>query len=127
MRQHHLSIRTADIFGSMAFYERLGFEMETRFTAGIALACWLTGPLGRLELIQIPDPHPAPDAFADPHYVGYYHLSIEVEALDQTLETLKGAKVLLPPQIQEIGEDRYRVAFIADPDGLPIEIMEKQG
>ncbi len=125
MRLHHLSIRTADIFAAIAFYERLGFMMETRFTAGITLACWLTGPLGRLELMQIPEPHPAPDAFGDPHYVGYYHLSIEVDSLEDSLADLQDAQILLPPQIQEIGEERYRVAFIADPDGLPIELLER--
>jgi catechol 2,3-dioxygenase-like lactoylglutathione lyase family enzyme len=63
---HHFSIRTADIFRSMAFYERLGFKVEERFTAGITLACWMRGPWGRLELIQVPQPHPAPDPFGIP-------------------------------------------------------------
>jgi hypothetical protein len=40
---HHISIKTADIFGAVSFYEALGFSMETRFTAGITLACWMMG------------------------------------------------------------------------------------
>ena len=128
MRLHHVSIRTADIFRAIAFYQHLGFETETRFTTGMTLACWMTGSLGRLELIQIPEPQPAADAFGDPHYVGYYHLSLEVvdvAALLQTLTEQAGGTVLLDPQIQEIGDHQYRVAFLADPDGLPIELLQR--
>ena len=128
MRLHHVSIRTADIFRAIAFYEHLGFEIETRFTTGMTLACWMTGSLGRLELIQIPEPQPAADAFGDPHYVGYYHLSLEVEdvgALLQTLTEDAGGTVLLDPQIQAIGDHQYRVAFLADADGLPIELLQR--
>ncbi|MFN5611311.1 MAG: VOC family protein, partial [Pseudanabaena sp.] len=31
---------------------------------------------------------------------------------------------LLPPREQTIGDRTYQVAFIADPDGLPIELMQ---
>ncbi|MEL6910952.1 MAG: VOC family protein, partial [Cyanobacteria bacterium J06598_4] len=74
---HHASIRTADIHQAIAFYEQLGFTVKERFTTGYTLACWLTGLGGRIELIQIPEPKPAPDAFSDEHYVGYYHLSFD--------------------------------------------------
>lgn len=73
---HHASIRTANIHRAIAFYEQLGFSVCDRFTAGITLACWMEGLGGRIELIQIPEPKPAPDAFGDEHYVGYYHLSL---------------------------------------------------
>jgi len=42
------------------------------------LACWMEGLGGRIELIQIPQPRPAADAFEDEHYVGYYHLSFDI-------------------------------------------------
>ncbi len=134
MKLHHFSIRTADIFRSIAFYEGLGFVVEERFTAGITLACWMLSPWGRLELMQVPQPHPAPDPFGDPHYVGYYHPSLEIGpewgSLADYLQHLQ-AKVpltlLLPPQRQQIGGQVYEVAFIADPDGLPIELICPQG
>jgi catechol 2,3-dioxygenase-like lactoylglutathione lyase family enzyme len=132
---HHVSIRTADIFRSIAFYEQIGFVMEERFTAGSTLACWMVGLSGRIELLQIPEPKPAADAFGDEHYVGYYHLSFEVgnlaASLPEWLERLSDRLVaiaqplviLLPPQQQMIGDRVYEVAFIADPDGLPIEFL----
>jgi catechol 2,3-dioxygenase-like lactoylglutathione lyase family enzyme len=75
---HHVSIRTANIYRAIAFYEQLGFEVNERFTTGYTLACWMQGPLGRIELIEIPQPKPAPDAFGDEHYVGYYHISFDL-------------------------------------------------
>lgn len=148
---HHVSIRTADIFKSMAFYEQLGFQVSDRFTAGYTLACWMERPGGRLELIQIPEPKPAPDAFHDEHYVGYYHLSFDVGAdvaadgmldtaepfknLPDWLSAFQGrlgtigqqATVLLEPQQQQIGDRLYEVAFLADPDGLAIEFLRLVG
>ena len=143
---HHISIRTANIHRAIAFYELLGFEVKERFTTGYTLACWLTGLGGRIELIQIPEPKSAPDAFGDEHYVGYYHLSFDltdrVTSLSQWLksltqdfdqahqaqpEVIKPLKILLTPQQQQIGNQIYEVLFIADSDGLPLEFIRCQG
>ena len=124
---HHFSIKTADIFQAIAFYEALGFSLETRFTAGITLACWMTGANTRLELMQVPEPQITTNGFDDEAYVGYYHLSFAVENLEIYLQKLVSKlgklKVLLMPRVQEIGDHTYTVAFIADPDGLPIELI----
>ncbi len=123
---HHLSIRTRDIFQAMTFYERLGFTAEERFTTGATLACWLVGIHGRIELIQIPEPHPAPDCWLDEHYTGYYHLSLQVENLAELMMRLQaqGTVILLEPQLQTIGSQTFKIAFICDSDGLPIELLE---
>jgi catechol 2,3-dioxygenase-like lactoylglutathione lyase family enzyme len=139
---HHASIRTANIHRAIAFYEQLGFSVCDRFTAGITLACWMEGLGGRIELIQIPEPKPAPDAFGDEHYVGYYHLSFDLTEKTQDLSTwlsdlkaqfaaaavnnplqFEPLKILLEPTQQMIGECVYEVAFIADCDRLPLEFL----
>ena len=139
---HHASIRTADIHRAIAFYEQLGFAVNERFTTGYTLACWMTGLGGRIELIQIPEPKPAPDAFNDEHYVGYYHLSFDLtdstsdlsqwlEKLEQSIKSVREGdpsrlsplKILLQPEQQMIGDRVYEVAFIADTDGLPLEFI----
>ncbi|MEO0769740.1 MAG: VOC family protein [Cyanobacteria bacterium J06649_4] len=131
---HHASIKTADIHQAIAFYERLGFEVSTRFTAGVTLACWMEGLGGRIELMQVPEPRPALDAFTDEHYTGYYHLSFDMtvhtESLSDWVSTLRRGvssggqlRVLLEPQQQQIGDDIYEVAFLADTDGLPLEFI----
>ena len=126
MSLHHTSIRTADIFQAIAFYERLGFEIDERFTTGSTLACWMTGSNARIELIQVPRPNTPPDPFGDEHYVGYYHLSFLVDSLETAIGKLGEVKILLPPTQQSIGDRSYRVAFVADPDGLPVELLEEQ-
>ena len=139
---HHASIRTADIHQAIAFYEQLGFTVKERFTTGYTLACWMTGLGGRIELIQIPEPKPAPDAFNDEHYVGYYHLSFDLTestsdlsswlkdlkqknaiAIQEDTQLTQPLKVLLEPEQQMIGDLVYEVAFIADTDGLPLEFI----
>ncbi len=139
---HHASIRTANIHRAIAFYEQLGFSVLERFTTGYTLACWMEGLGGRIELIQIPQPGSAPDAFGDEHYVGYYHLSFDLteitDELPSWLTTLKqrfteaqkhqpeqyqSLKVLLEPTQQQIGDLIYEVTFIADTDGLPLEFI----
>jgi catechol 2,3-dioxygenase-like lactoylglutathione lyase family enzyme len=139
---HHASIRTADIFRAIAFYELLGFSVQARFTTGYTLACWMEGLNGRIELIQIPQPNPAPDMFGDEHYVGYYHLSFDLSSVTGDLSTwllalnqrfaqasqehpeqVHPLTVLLEPEQQMIGDRVYEVAFIADADGLPLEFI----
>lgn len=142
---HHASIRTADIHQAIAFYEQLGFEVCERFTAGITLACWMEGLGGRIELLQVPEPRPAADAFADEGYTGYYHLSFDlthtVDDLPRWIDALKmqfshaasdsdqikPLKILLEPTQQLIGDRVYEVAFIADADGLPLEFIRVMG
>jgi catechol 2,3-dioxygenase-like lactoylglutathione lyase family enzyme len=141
---HHVSIRTANIHRAIAFYENLGFIVQERFTTGYTLACWMEGLGGRIELIQIPQPKPAPDAFGDEHYVGYYHLSFDLTAVvddlpswlaalqqrfDETSqlhhESSQPLQILLEPEQQMIGDRVYEVAFIADADGLPLEFIRQ--
>ena len=141
---HHASIRTRDIHRAIAFYGQLGFTVQERFTTGMTLACWMTGLGGRIELIQIPEPHPAADAFSDEHYTGYYHLSFDLTEVTPSLpewlnqlrqsfieasaeQNLGTLKVLLEPQQQMICDHVYEVAFIADADGLPLEFIRVLG
>ncbi|WP_416672618.1 VOC family protein [Egbenema bharatensis] len=138
---HHASIRTADIHRAIAFYEQLGFQVCERFTAGMTLACWMEGLGGRIELLQVPEPRPAADAFHDEGYTGYYHLSFDltdtVDDLPRWVDALKKQfshaasdsdqiaplKILLEPIQQMIGDRVYEVTFIADADGLPLEFI----
>ena len=139
---HHASIRTAHIHRAIAFYEQLGFQVCERFTTGYTLACWMEGLRGRIELIQIPEPKPAPDAFGDENYVGYYHLSFDLTGATANLpgwlnhlkdqfekatraspDLYQPLKVLLEPTQQMIGDSVYEVTFIADTDGLPLEFI----
>lgn len=139
---HHISIRTADIMKAIAFYELLGFQVRERFTTGYTLACWLEGLGGRIELIQIPEPNPAPDSWHNEHYVGYYHISFDITEYTKSLPSwlkeleekfrqnskddsslFSPLNILLSPQQQIIGDKVYEIAFITDTDNLPLEVV----
>ena len=82
---------------------------------------------GRIELIQMLEPKPAPEIWLDEHYTGYYHLSLLVQNVEESLKILKSYEIpiLMETIEQQIGSERYRVAFVLDPDRLPIELIEK--
>ncbi|MER3588945.1 MAG: bleomycin resistance protein, partial [Mastigocladus sp. ERB_26_1] len=73
---------------------------------------------------------------------GYYHLSFDLTEVTPDLpsylknltesfalaaqeqpEYLQPLKILLEPTQQQIGDRIYEVAFIADADGLPLELI----
>ena len=145
---HHVSIRTSNIHKAITFYEILGFTIQNRFTTGYTLACWMQGLGGRIELIEIPEPRVAPNIFQDNHYVGYYHISFDLthhtsdlstwldelrinfckyEYSENNLNNFSFPIILLEPQKQIIGDKLYEIAFIQDPDRLPLEFIRTLG
>ncbi|ASC73171.1 hypothetical protein XM38_041330 [Halomicronema hongdechloris C2206] len=136
---HHASIRTADIHRAIAFLRaprlyRAGTLYRRHYPSLLAGRAG-----GRIELMQVPQPRPAADAFADEHYTGYYHLSFDltdrVASLSEWLSQLQHQFdqasqpliVLLSPQQQMIGATVYEVMFLADADGLPLEFLREMG
>ncbi len=58
---------------------------------------------------------------------GYAHVAFVVDGLEETVETLKGqgVKVTLEPKTLTADGNDYRLAFIEDPDGYKIELVER--
>lgn len=125
---HHVSIRTRDLAAAEAFYRTLGFVAEARFTVGGQRpACWLTGAHGRLELIQVASDRALCDGVTYPDHVGYDHLALLVDGLDDLLPTLAaaGARALGAVASRMMNGRSYRVIFIRDPEGLLLELIEE--
>jgi lactoylglutathione lyase len=57
-----------------------------------------------------------------PEPIGYLHFCVQVNNLEQALEHL--ATMNVKPERKFIGRARQRIAFISDPDGNSIELME---
>lgn len=57
-----------------------------------------------------------------PDPIGYIHFCVVVDNLEQALEHL--AKMNVKPERKFIGRADQRIAFISDPDGNSIELME---
>jgi catechol 2,3-dioxygenase-like lactoylglutathione lyase family enzyme len=67
-------------------------------------------PGGKNMLASPPDP------------IGYVHFCLVIDNLEQALDHL--AKMNVKPERKFIGRAKQRIAFISDPDGNSIELME---
>jgi catechol 2,3-dioxygenase-like lactoylglutathione lyase family enzyme len=54
--------------------------------------------------------------------IGYIHFCLVLDKLEQALEHL--AKMNIKPDRKFIGRAKQRIAFVSDPDGNSIELME---
>ena len=102
----------ADAFGTKKIYhaERQGERPELMFLEFANGQCIELFPGGK-NLFASP---------ADP--IGYIHFCLVMDNLDQALEHL--AKMNVKPERKFIGRAKQRIAFISDPDGNSIELME---
>lgn len=119
----HVAVRTADLDASLAFYtDRLGFEEMMR----------LNGDGGELLLVylRITDtqyieifPNAVGTRSPGPLAMGMNHLCLEVDDLDAVVGRLAAAGVgtTIAPKM---GLDGNRQAWIEDPDGNRIELMQ---
>jgi len=120
----HTCYRIGDIDRSVAFYEALGFEEVGRMPIrdeAINVFMGLPGDGARLELTY----NHGVDAYE--LGTGYNHIAITAEDLDTTLERLaeQGIEPEKPPY--RVREGGSRLAFVRDPDGYRVELIETGG
>lgn len=58
---------------------------------------------------------------------GYSHVAFTVEDLEQTVSHLgdQGVEVAVEPKTMTVEGHDYRIAFVVDPDGYRIELVER--
>lgn len=123
-RLHHVALIASDYARSRDFYTRvLGLAVvhehyrEARQSWKLDLAL----PDGsQIELFSFPAPPPRPSR---PEACGLRHLALVVDDLDAERARLERLGVVLEPvRLDEFTDARF--CFFADPDGLPIELVE---
>jgi glyoxylase I family protein len=122
---HHLAVICSDYARSKQFYvEILGFPVvrETyraeRSSHKLDLEI---APGTCLELFSFPEPPARP---TQPEACGLRHLAFGTPAFDRVLSELARRGVALEPvRVDEATGSRF--TFFADPDGLPIEVCER--
>ncbi|AZQ33919.1 VOC family protein [Streptomyces cyaneochromogenes] len=131
MRTLHFSLRVTDPERSLAFYTAVGYEVVGSVP---------DTPLGRLTMLKLPgdefvsielvhDPagrqagrHAGRDeADADS---GLSHFVIKVESMDATLAELTARGVDAEAPVSPDGSDDFRTAWLTDPDGNRIELVQ---
>jgi len=119
----HTCIRVRDIDASVRFYEVLGFEKRGKLDFGAAYNIYmgLPGDGDRLELtvnVGREEPYDLGD--------GYNHVAVTVEDIDAALEAMASIGVTPEKPAYRPGqrEDLPRIAFVADPDGYRVELID---
>ncbi len=122
-RYVHTCIRVRDPEASQRFYGALGFEPRGRlnFESAYNLYMGLPGGGDVLELTV--------NRGRDEPYdlgTGYNHMALTVDDIDATLEALKplGVEPEKPPYHPGGRDELPRIAFVADPDGYRIELID---
>ena len=120
----HTCYRIGDIDRSVAFYEKLGFEEVGRMPVrdeAINVFMGLPGDGARLELTY----NHGVDAYE--LGTGYNHIAVTVDDIHATLGRLaeQGIEPEKPPY--SVREGGSLIAFVRDPDGYRIELIERSG
>ncbi|MCC5896258.1 MAG: VOC family protein [Alkalibacterium sp.] len=122
---HHAAIIASDYQKSKLFYtELLGLTIIREVYREERKSYKLDLKIGQsqIELFSFPDP---PKRVNGPEAVGLRHLCFEVDHVDEVKRDLEMKGV----EVEEIRVDPYtekRFTFFKDPDGLPLELYEKE-
>ena len=119
----HTCLRVVDAEASARFYGLLGFERrgQLNFEAAYNVYLGLPGDGDRLELT-------VNAGRREPYDLGegYNHVAVAVDDLDAVLARLAAAGVTpeRPPYRPGGREDLPRIAFVTDPDGYRVELID---
>jgi methylmalonyl-CoA epimerase len=131
-RLHHFATSVENLDRTAAWYrEKLGFAEEYRYEVaeiGMQAAFLVLGEV-RLELFEMAESRPAPeDELRFDRYLGVRglkHVALAVDDLDAARAELERAGVEFVTEPLEVpGSGGERFCFLADPDGVLIELFE---
>jgi len=122
---HHIAIICSDYERSKRFYtEVLGFSVvrEVYRTERDSYKLDLNvGDEYQIELFSFPNP---PARTSHPEAAGLRHLAFEVDDLDVAVKHIEAHGIAVEPiRIDEFTGKRF--TFFVDPDGLPVEFVER--
>jgi lactoylglutathione lyase len=119
----HTCYRIGDIDRSVSFYEKLGFEEARRSPIGDeAINVFMRLP-GEDPVLELTYNHGVDSYDLG---TGYNHIALTVEDLDGTLERLSSAGIEPEKPPYRVREGGSRIAFVRDPDGYRVELIEKR-
>lgn len=124
---HHIAVIVSDYEKSRDFYVNvLGFPIlseHVRPERNDVILNLKVNETTQLELFAMPTP---PARVTRPEACGLRHLAFEVADIEATVRELASHGVACEP----IRTDPYtgnRMTFFSDPDGLPLELQQKNG
>jgi lactoylglutathione lyase len=119
----HTCYRIGDIDSSVAFYEKLGFAEVGRMPIGDEAINVFMGLSDGVPILELTYNHGVEEY---DHGTGYNHIALAVSDLDGTLGGLaeQGIEPEKPPYRPGGRTTGSRIAFVRDPDGYRIELVE---
>jgi lactoylglutathione lyase len=120
----HTCYRIGDIDSSVAFYEKLGFAEARRMPIGDEAINVFMALEGGDPILELTYNHGVDGYDLG---TGYNHIALAVVDLDSTLADLAetGIEPEKPPYRPGGRTTGSRIAFVRDPDGYRIELVEK--
>jgi lactoylglutathione lyase len=126
----HTSIRTSNIDKSITFYTRLmGLKLLSRreIPQNDAEIAFLQDPDGkgaRLELTFFRKQKNFVQAEYEERV--FDHIAFEIKDMEETLSVMRKSKVTISDEPYKLGPTGPVIAFIEDPDGTLIELIERK-
>jgi lactoylglutathione lyase len=116
----HPALRAHDLDASLAFYSKLGINESFRlnYEDGSLMLVYLH--IRGDRFLEIFPNGPEPDLS---HVHSFHHLCLLTDDLNGTVEVLRQNGVAIE-QEPKMGLDHNMQAWIRDPDGNPIELMQ---
>jgi len=126
----HTSIRTSDMDRSINFYTKLlGLKLLNRHeipqnNAEIAFLQDADEKGSKLELTW----YRKQKKFTQPDYEDrlFDHIAFDIKNMKQTIDTMRKNKVTITDEPFKLGPAGPLIAFIEDPDGTLIELIERK-
>lgn len=120
----HVATRTKDLERAIRFYERLGMHCARRreLTQGRATLAFMEPEEGNFA-IELVYNWGKDDAYAGGERFGHFaFVTDDIEAILPAIEQLGGKVTRQPYMLEGTGP---RLAFVEDPDGNSIELIER--
>ena len=124
MKLIHSAIRTRDLNKSLDFYVNVfGFAVrEKRYVeAHKTTLVFLKSPNTDFEIELIADDNPKPLNDCENSFA---HLAFQSENIDEDAKKIKGAGITFSREPFLSMDKSMKIAFLNDPDGIMIEIIE---
>jgi lactoylglutathione lyase len=140
----HISLFCNDVQKTLDYYQKLGFEVLFGIHEGDNPEPWdiylkvAHDQYLELQPVHSNNPHPHPDQAVYHDNQTVWHFSFQTESMVEMIRELKknGIDIWLNPEKTKrvesiddvfLSQDGCLVAWLVDPDGTPIEVMEQVG
>ena len=126
----HTSIRTSDMDRSVDFYTRLlGLKLVSRheIPQNNAEIAFLQDPAEKSAKLELTF-YKKQKKFIQPDYEDrlFDHIAFEIKDMKQTISNMRKNKITVTDEPFKLGPTGPLIAFIEDPDGTLIELIERK-